>query len=64
MRWWSWATLVPNPQYEEMVNTITINDAGGKLLIDYMHIATECVPEPATLGLLLLGGMATLRRRK
>ena len=63
VRWWSWATLVPNPEWEEMVNAITINDAGGKLLIDYMHIATECVPEPATLGLLLLGGLGVLKRR-
>jgi hypothetical protein len=28
------------------------------------NIATECVPEPATLSLLALGGLAMLRRRK
>jgi hypothetical protein len=28
------------------------------------NIATECVPEPATLALLLVGGLALIRRRK
>ena len=27
------------------------------------NIATECVPEPATLGLLALGGLSLIRRR-
>ena len=29
-----------------------------------LHIYDECIPEPATLGLLLLGGLALLRRRR
>ena len=29
-----------------------------------LHIYDQCIPEPATLGLLLLGGLALLRRRR
>ena len=61
-RWHSWGTLVPNPEYEEMINTIVFTQP-GIMLIDYMHIATECVPEPATIALLSFGGLL-LRKRK
>ncbi|KPK50836.1 MAG: hypothetical protein AMK72_01215 [Planctomycetes bacterium SM23_25] len=63
VRWSSWATLVPNPVWEEMVNEV-IFEVPGMLLLDHMHIATECVPEPATLGLLGLGGLMLIRRRR
>lgn len=67
-RWSSWATLVPNPEWEEMVNTVTFEES-GMLLLDYMHIATECVvPEPSTFALLGVGALALLafawRRRR
>ena len=66
-RWSSWATLVPNPVWEEMVNTVTFEDP-GILLLDYMHIATECVPEPSTLALLTMAAVGLLayawRRRR
>lgn len=61
-RWHSWGTLIPNPLYEEMINTIVFMEP-GIMLIDYMHIGTECVPEPVTLGLLALDGVALLRRK-
>ncbi len=61
VRWWSWATLVPNPEWEQMVNTITFQE-DGFLLMDYMHIATECVPEPASITLLGLIGLTITRR--
>ncbi|MBN1853408.1 MAG: hypothetical protein JW829_11815, partial [Pirellulales bacterium] len=56
IRWWAEGTLVPNPEWEEMVNVVEFaaSSTDSYLLIDYMHIATECVPEPATLGLLTL----------
>ena len=62
IRWRGWATLVPNPEWEEMINVVTFEDP-GIVLMDYMHIATECVPEPTTLALLVLGLTMCLRRR-
>jgi hypothetical protein len=35
----------------------------GDILVDELGIRTECVPEPATIGLLGLGGLALLRLR-
>ena len=49
-----------------MVNTVTF-EVPGTLLIDYMHIATECVPEPSTfalLGMVALGLLAVAWRRR
>jgi hypothetical protein len=59
IRWYSWATLVPNPVWEEMVNTVTFEEP-GMLLVDYMHIATECVPEPSTFALLGISALGLL----
>lgn len=50
-RWHSWTTLAPNPVWEEMVNTITFEQP-GLLLLDFMHVATECVPEPPAITML------------
>ncbi len=36
---------------------------GGDIRVDALIIDTWCVPEPATLGLLLIGGLVLLRRR-
>jgi len=36
----------------------------GDILVDELGIRTECVPEPATIGLLGLGGLALLRSRR
>ena len=35
----------------------------GDILVDKLDIKTECIPEPATIGLLGLGGLALLRIR-
>lgn len=35
----------------------------GTLMVDEIVVHTICAPEPATLGLLVLGGLAALRRR-
>lgn len=49
--------LFPNPAFETILISGGINVA--ELVID-----TQCVPEPATMSLLALGGLAILRRRK
>jgi len=36
----------------------------GDILVDEIKVETECVPEPATLGLLGLGSLALLRYRR
>ena len=36
----------------------------GDILVDEIVIDTWCIPEPATLALLLIGGLALLRRRR
>lgn len=68
VRWWSWATLIPNPLYEEMINTISLNpqQVPGAVYVDYFHIATECVPAPSigAGGLALLSGLGLMRRRR
>lgn len=56
-RWWAQGTLKPNPLWEEMHNEVIFSASplDSYMLIDHMHIATECVPEPGTLTLLVLG---------
>ncbi|MBI4580192.1 MAG: PEP-CTERM sorting domain-containing protein [Planctomycetes bacterium] len=49
--------LEPNPYWE-------IVKVDGTLVVDEIVVDTICYPEPATAGLLLLGGLALLRRRK
>ena len=55
----------PNPPWEELTLSMTV-PPGEYILVDYVHFATECVPEPATLTLALLGTgtLAVLRRRR
>jgi len=57
----------PNPPWENVQFNFGI-EAGKYFLLDNLHIATECVPEPATLTLLGIGVISLLayawRRRK
>lgn len=54
-------TITPNPPDE----TLGIwNLTGQDFYIDNLHMVTECVPEPATLTLLSLGGLALWWRRR
>jgi len=50
-------TIWPNPAEE----WIAIK---GDIVVDQLEIVTECIPEPATMGLLGLGSLALLRNRR
>ena len=50
-------TIWPNPAEE----WIAIK---GDIVVDQLEIATVCVPEPATMGILGLGSLALLRYRR
>jgi hypothetical protein len=50
-------TIWPNPERE----WIAIK---GNIIVDALDIKTECIPEPATMGLLGLGSLALLRYRR
>ncbi len=54
---WYDITIWPNPPRE----WITIK---GNILVDSIIIDTICVPEPATIALLTLGSLCTLRARR
>jgi hypothetical protein len=56
--------LTPNPTYETIEINFNAVPAGDYTLVEDFHIATECVPEPATFSLLALGGLALLWRRR
>lgn len=63
-----WFVLKPNPLWEEITILFPFVPAGGYALIDRFHVATECIPEPAS-GLLAVIGCAGLtwfgvRRRR
>jgi len=60
-----YAEFEPNPMWEEIQVSVWGDPAmSSSVLIDYVHIATECVPEPATLSLLLAVGGPLIRRKK
>jgi len=50
-------TLWPNPAEEWIL-------IQGDIVVDQLEIVTECIPEPATMGLLGLGSLALLRYRR
>jgi hypothetical protein len=50
------------PQLHEETIYLTFVDSG--VYVDFVEVATICIPEPATIALLGLGGLALLRRKK
>ncbi len=49
--------IFPNPQFEVIMIT-------GEIWVDELVIDTRCIPEPATIGLLSVGALALLRRKR
>jgi hypothetical protein len=49
----------PNPELEKITMVF-----GPGTVLDYIHVDTICIPEPATVALLGLGGLALLRRKR
>jgi hypothetical protein len=64
----AYGVIEPNPLYEVPAILLIANEQ-SVVLIDYLHIATECVqetpiPEPSGLLLLLAGALGLSRRRR
>ena len=53
-------TMVPNPEAE----TIGLKFSDYPVFVDQVVIDTICVPEPASIALLAMGGLALLRKRE
>ena len=51
----------PNPEFEK-IGFMIFGAAGAPAVLDYIHVDTICIPEPATVAVLALGGLL-LRRR-
>jgi len=58
-----WVEVKPNPPWEEIVILIDTPE-GGSIYLNNLHIATECIPEPATMVLLGLGSLMSVISRK
>ncbi len=56
-------TIKPNPAAEDIKIDFFV-PAHGAAYIDSIEFATLCVPEPATMSLLALGGLALLGRKR
>jgi len=52
----------PNPYVEKI--GFTISTEGAPTVLDYIHVDTICIPEPATVALLCVGALGMLRRKK
>ena len=56
-------SYTPQPQSELMVLTGSL-EPGQSVCLDQIDIDTHCIPEPGTLGLLAIGAVGLLRRRR
>lgn len=52
-----WYVLKPNPLWEEITILLPYVPAGGYAFIDRFHVATECIPEPASGLIAVVGGL-------
>jgi len=53
-------TISPQPNWEDF----TFSFSSGGVYVDEAYIGTHCVPEPATIGLLLAGILVVVHRRR
>ncbi|MGQ9761828.1 MAG: hypothetical protein ACUVQH_07945 [Thermogutta sp.] len=60
MRQNRWYLLKPNPLWEEITIQFPLVPRGGYAFVDRFHIATECIPEPATGLIALAGGLGLI----
>lgn len=54
----------PNPYKEDIYFTIWPEQTGAQAYLDWVRVDTICIPEPATMCLLGLGGLILLRKRR
>ncbi|MGD0597791.1 MAG: PEP-CTERM sorting domain-containing protein [Sedimentisphaerales bacterium] len=54
--------ISPNPEVEKIGFEIWATTAPA--VLDYIHVDTICIPEPATIAILGLGALGLLRKRK
>ena len=55
-----WFQLEPNPLWEEITLVLPYVPVGQYFLVDRFHVATECIPEPASVTLALLGAFGLI----
>lgn len=55
--------IMPNPEWEEFVWNFDV-PPGHSMYLDSFIVSTLCIPEPGTLSILVIAGLALLRARR
>jgi hypothetical protein len=56
--------IEPNPYVEKVGFVLYALSPTVPVTLDYIHVDTICIPEPATVGILSLGALCLLRKKK